>query len=72
MKRLISSQRFGMIAEICDVYAMEIAESARNRGLKPSEVIMFALKKRLDIESTLNGADDDTILKAYEQIVCDR
>ena len=69
MKRLIHSQRFGMIAEICDRIASDIAAQLNERGYKPSEVIALTLTKRLDIEIELNGATDATIIATYERIV---
>lgn len=72
MKRLIYSQRFSMIAEICDRIASDIANQLNELGYKPSEVISLTLKKRLDVEVELNGATDETIIHAYERIVCDR
>lgn len=72
MKRLIHSQRFGMIAEICDRIAIDKAAQLNERGYKPSEVIALTLTKRLDIEIELNGATDDAIIEVYEKVVCDR
>lgn len=69
MKRLIHSQRFGMIAEICDRIATDIANQLNELGYKPSEVIALTLTKRLDVEVELNGATDEAIIEVYERIV---
>lgn len=72
MKKLIHSQRFGMISEICDRIAMEIVEAALKKGLTPMESAQIALKKRLDWEIELNGASDEIIVDTYEKFVCDK
>lgn len=72
MKKLIHSQRFGMISEICDAIAMNIIVVCLKKGLTPIQAAQFALKKRLDWEIELNGASDEVIIDAYQNFVCDK
>lgn len=69
MKKMIYSQRFGMIAEICDKRAMEAANLAIERGYTPMEAFTIGLKVRLDTESALNCMTDEKVMYMYERVV---
>ena len=72
MKRLIHSQRFGMIAEICDRIATAKAAQLIKWECNPNDIVAITLKVRLDTEIELNGATDEAIIEAYEKVICDR